>query len=109
MAALNGNDPAAMPHIGVDAFDVLNADHGHNAASRHGHTGGMKAHGASHKAVNGACSACASCCLGATFPASFFLTFEAVLPTDSFVMAARDDAVSFLTGRLERPPRSFLA
>jgi hypothetical protein len=54
------------------------------------------------------CSACASCCTGAAFPASI-VSFD--LPKESHVFLASPVVANaiFLTGGQDRPPRSSLA
>ena len=54
------------------------------------------------------CSACASCCTGATVP-SEVLSFDAVKLTASFAHLDTRTIVAYVTEGLERPPRSVLA
>ena len=54
------------------------------------------------------CSACAACCTSAALPATP-LVFEPAPAPNSFVLPAPQHVATFVSGGLERPPRSFLA
>jgi len=54
------------------------------------------------------CSACASCCVGAALP-SPVLSFDPSVSADTIVPDISQAVTVFLTGGLERPPRTILA
>jgi hypothetical protein len=80
-------------------------DHADAHASHHD---ASHAHGDLQKPGKGACSPCASCCVGTGLPATVS-TFEAVALAEVFMRAAPQSAAPFLTEGLERPPRFFSA
>ncbi|MEX3959367.1 hypothetical protein [Trinickia sp. EG282A] len=93
-------DEATADHLHqsepADGHAVIAADDGHRS---HHHNGGHHVH---------ACLTCASCCVGAALPvvpsvsaSAEQIQFSAPLPPDAGV-------VLFLTGGIERPPRSIL-
>ena len=89
-----------------DGAEMAQADHHHHAdAASHGDQ--HKAH-ADAKFSKASCSACASCCTSAAL-LSTPLVFEATDAPDSFVILAPHRVASFVSGGLERPPRSVLA
>jgi hypothetical protein len=55
------------------------------------------------------CSACAACCASAALPATPVVFAPTMLAPDSFVLPAPQRVASFVSGGLERPPRSVLA
>jgi hypothetical protein len=88
---------------GVDSDEMAHASH-HQPAGSHGDAHKPDA-GASSKA---SCSACAACCTSAALPATP-VVFEATHGPDTFGLLAPLRVASFISGGLERPPKSFLA
>ena len=104
-AASTSTDPGhALGHAGSHMHDPMaGADHRTASAA---HVVSIKSNlgkSAGHK-----CSACAACCLGAAVP-STTLSFDTIRLTDHFAPLATRTVAAFATGRLERPPRPFLA
>ncbi|ACC71221.1 hypothetical protein PPMP20_13785 [Paraburkholderia phymatum] len=65
----------------------------------HDHSGGNHAH---------ACLTCASCCVGAALPAAPAISAATDLSRFSIPLPADAGVALFLTGGIERPPRSIL-
>lgn len=113
LAAVSMNcDPASADDGGAPAHAWLQASaengHGmHDAAAAddgHRHDG----RGGAHHDHAHACPTCLSCCVGAGLPAASVaaVSFDAARPR---LFLPRDTrAVSFLTGGIERPPRTSL-
>jgi len=86
--------------------------HDHDAVADASDAGvdGSQPAGTDHHSLQklGKCSACASCCVGAALPGPVLL-FDPSVPADTFVPDLSQAVTVFLTGGLERPPRSILA
>jgi hypothetical protein len=74
-------------------------DHDGHDHDGHDHNGGHHAH---------ACLTCASCCVGAALPAVSAVSASTDLTHFSVSMPADAGVALFLTGGIERPPRSIL-
>ena len=85
----------AMPGVHDEEHAALAPSSPHSHDSHAGH----HAH---------SCFACASCCVGAGLPAQPLTTAPLDLSSVSLPAAASAGPVSFVTGGIERPPRSFL-
>jgi hypothetical protein len=71
----------------------------HHANDWHGDNAGRHAH---------LCFTCATCCVGAGLPAQPLVTASLDASPASLPAAASAGIVSFLTGGIERPPRTLL-
>lgn len=107
----------AVPVHGFAAASVLGCVGSHHhataSASTHSHAHGdagsnTDAH-KGHTDGKASCSACAACCASAALPATP-MVFEPTTPApESFVLPAPQHVASFVSGGLERPPRSVRA
>ncbi|CAG9195540.1 hypothetical protein BCAR13_1140039 [Paraburkholderia caribensis] len=93
-------DESATRHLGqsgpMDEHAVVADVDDHDG---HDHNGGHHAH---------ACLTCASCCVGAALPAVSAVSASTDLTHFSVSMPADAGVALFLTGGIERPPRSIL-
>jgi Zn-dependent protease with chaperone function len=89
-------------HAGEDAMAQAATPHHPDGASD-GPAGQAAA-----KVSAASCSACAACCASAALPATP-LVFEPTPAPNAFVLPAPQRVATFVSGGLERPPRSVLA
>ena len=109
---IRGAIAAALPCAGEGAPAHVGQAHaaGH-AQHRHmnhvGHTGHASplAHAGEH-GDDGKCNLCASCCLGASLPATFSPAVAAVEEAGASFAVLQASAPTFLSDGQERPPRS---
>jgi len=100
VAALAGTHSHASSH---HADGAVMHPHSHDASASHAdaHKG--------HADGKATCSACAACCASAALPATPVVFEQPTLAPDSFVLPAPQHVGRFISGGLERPPRSVLA
>lgn len=108
-----GRDGQAVVHVHGGAH-VQETNTRMDSASHHDHHHEMKStdttRGAGTPAVaaKSGCSVCASCCIATALPAAI-LKFDATAHAESFATVRALVVPVFLTGGLERPPRSLYA
>lgn len=92
----------AMVHVahGMSHGESMTGAAGHE--EHHSHDG-------SHHHGGGHCSTCISCCFGGALPPVSVVATPAQVVRDVLTIAPPIGAVRFLTGGIERPPRTLLA
>ena len=107
---MHGHQKAASHSFDGHADAMAHAGHPHPAdAASHGDAHESYTDTAKEsKFSKASCSACASCCTSAALPTTP-VVFQATEVPSVFILLAPQPVVSFVSGGLERPPRSFLA
>ena len=104
---MHGDDAVGSLHSqGGEGHAMAHAATHHHAHAEGTGDGAQKLHAAG-KVSKASCSACAACSASAALP-STPLTFESAPAPNSFVLPAPQRVASFVSGGLERPPRSVL-
>ena len=109
---LRGAIAAALPCASEGSAAHVGQVHAAGQA-RHHHVGHMShtghasplAHAGEH-GQDGKCNLCASCCLGATLPATFAPAIAAIEEAGTSFDVLQASAPTFLSDGQERPPRS---
>ena len=100
------DDGAVMHHHSHDSEGAEMAQAGHHP---HGDAGSDTDTHKGHTDGKASCSACAACCASAALPATPMVFEQPTLAPDSFVLPAPQHVAHFISGGLERPPRSVFA
>jgi hypothetical protein len=115
VAALAGAHSHASGHHGDGAVMHTHSHDGEGAEMAqaehhpHGDAGSDADAHKGHTDGKASCSACAACCASAALPATPVVFEPTTLAPDSFVLPAPQHVAHFISGGLERPPRSIRA
>ena len=112
LVPIRGAIAAALPCAGAGLAAHVGQAHAAGPAQHH-HAGHMShaghasplAHTGEH-GDDGKCNPCASCCLGATLPATFSPAIAAIEQAGASFAVLQASAPTFLSDGQERPPRS---